>query len=165
VAYLHSKGYAHRDLKLDNILMDFATKNIKIIDFGFSQKVRDDEKLSIYCGTPHYMDPDIVRKQPHNAKAADVWACGVILYIIYVGKLPFFGEFEADLFRKIQSGKFKEIPSELGDDKVRNLFRKIFDANPNTRITAEQLAEHSWISDTKLSAEHELEVQCELKQQ
>jgi len=101
MAYMHSKCYAHRDLKLDNILMDPGTKKIKIIDFGFSQRVRPDEKLSIFCGTPHYMDPDIVRKAPYNPFAADVWACGVILYIIYVGKLPFFGEFEADLFRKI----------------------------------------------------------------
>lgn len=101
VAYMHSKNYAHRDLKLDNILMEFESKNIKIIDFGFSQKVRPEEKMSIFCGTPHYMDPDIVRKQAYNGFAADVWACGVILYIIYVGKLPFFGEFEADLFRKI----------------------------------------------------------------
>lgn len=101
VSYLHSKGYAHRDLKLDNILMDTATKTVKIIDFGFSLRAPHDSKLNIFCGTPHYMDPDIVRKQPYNGPAADVWACGVILYIIYVGKLPFFGEFEADLFRKI----------------------------------------------------------------
>ena len=52
------------------------------------------------------MDPDIVRKVPYSAFAADIWAAGVILYIIYVGRLPFFGDFEADLFRKIQSGKF-----------------------------------------------------------
>lgn len=107
---MHSKGYVHRDLKIDNILMDFPTKQIKIIDFGFSQRVQEDEKLTIYCGTPHYMDPDIVRKQPYNGFAADVWACGIILYIIFVGKLPFFAEFEADLFRKIQSGKFTPVP-------------------------------------------------------
>ena len=59
---MHSKGYAHRDLKLDNILMDVNTKNIKIIDFGFSLQAKPDEKLNIFCGTPHYMDPDIVRK-------------------------------------------------------------------------------------------------------
>ena len=137
---MHSKGYAHRDLKLDNILMDVATKNIKIIDFGFSQHVRPDEKLNVFCGTPHYMDPDIVRKSPYNGFAADVWACGVILYIIYVGKLPFFGEFEADLFRKIQNGKFTAVPADVGDDKVRSLFRRIFDVNPNTRITAQQVS-------------------------
>lgn len=134
---MHSKGYAHRDLKLDNILMDVATKHIKIIDFGFSLKARPDEKLTVYCGTPHYMDPDLVRKQPYNGLAADVWACGVILYIIYVGKLPFFGEFEADLFRKIQNGKFTALPSDIGDEKVRSLFRKIFDTNTATRLTAQ----------------------------
>ena len=87
---MHKKGYAHRDLKLDNILMDVGTKTIKIIDFGFSLHVKPDEKLNIFCCTPHYMDPDIVRRQAYNGPAADVWACGVILYIIFVCKLPFF---------------------------------------------------------------------------
>ena len=136
IAYMHSKQYAHRDLKLDNILMDSSTKNIKIIDFGFSLKTAENEKLNVFCGTPHYMDPDIVKKQAYSPKAADVWACGVILYIIYVGKLPFFGEFEADLFRKIQLGKFTAVPPEVGDDKVRNLFKRIFDVNSATRLTA-----------------------------
>ena len=86
------------------------------------------------------MDPDLARKQSYNGQAADVWAAGVILYIIFVGKLPFFGEFEADLFRKIQSGKFTTVPNDVGDEKVRNLFRKIFDVNPNTRLTAQQVS-------------------------
>jgi len=120
---MHEKGYAHRDLKLDNILMDVETKKVKIIDFGFSLKTGKNDRLSIWCGTPHYMDPDLVRKLPYNGLAADVWACGVILYIILVGKLPFFGEFEADLFRKIQSGKFTAVPAEIGDHKVRSLFK------------------------------------------
>jgi len=63
---MHERGYAHRDLKLDNILMDPETKNIKLIDFGFSLMSSDDQKLSVHCGTPHYMDPDIVRKAPYN---------------------------------------------------------------------------------------------------
>ena len=105
------------------------------------------------------MDPDIVRKAPYNPFAADIWACGIILYIIYVGKLPFFGEFEADLFRKIQSGKFTKLPQDLNsDEKIRNLFKKIFDVNPNTRITAQQLVDHPWIRDTQLSPEYEQEV-------
>lgn len=62
IAYMHSKGYAHRDLKLDNILMDVGTKTIKIIDFGFSLAATKEEKLNVFCGTPHYMDPDIVRR-------------------------------------------------------------------------------------------------------
>ena len=85
------------------------------------------------------MDPDIVRKVPYSAFAADIWALGVILYIIYVGKLPFFGEFEADLYRKIQNGKFKEIPSELGGSSIRNLFQNIFQIDSKKRITAEKV--------------------------
>ena len=109
VAYIHSKGYAHRDLKLDNILMDPETKKLKIIDFGFALKSSPSEKLHMHCGTPHYFDPDLARKVPYNGLAADVWACGIILYVLLTGSLPFFGEFEADLYRKIQSGKFKPI--------------------------------------------------------
>lgn len=101
IGYLHSRGKVHRDLKLDNILFDAETQQIKIIDFGFSLASKKENRLESYCGTPHYMDPDIVKKVPYNAFAADIWAAGVILYIIYVGKLPFFGEFEADLYRKI----------------------------------------------------------------
>jgi serine/threonine protein kinase len=81
-----------------------------VIDFGFSLETKDDQKCEIYCGTPHYMDPDICKKVPYLAEAADVWACGVILYIMFVGKLPFFGEFEQDLYRKIQAGKYKSLP-------------------------------------------------------
>lgn len=121
VGYMHVKGYVHRDLKLDNLLMDVDTKQVKIIDFGFSLQSKPDQKLTVHCGTPHYMCPDIVKKVPYNGFAADIWASGVILYIILVGKLPFFGEFEADLFRKIQSGKYNQIPAEIGCQKVRSL--------------------------------------------
>lgn len=80
---------------------------VKIIDFGFAVKCETNEKLQTYCGTPHYMDPSLVKKQPYLGKAADVWACGVILFILLTGRLPFFAEFEADLFRKIQGAKYQ----------------------------------------------------------
>ena len=100
VAYLHTKNVVHRDLKLDNILVD-ENNGVKLIDFGFSVSASAEHKLQLFCGTPHYMDPDIVKKKEYNGHAADVWALGVILFIILTGKLPFFAEFEADLFRKI----------------------------------------------------------------
>ena len=152
---MHSKGYAHRDLKLDNILMDVNTKQIKIIDFGFSLHAGKEDRLNVYCGTPHYMDPDLVRKAPYNGPAADVWACGIILYIIMVGKLPFFGEFEADLFRKIQSGKFTAIPADIGDAKVRSLFKQVFEIDSNKRVTADKLLQHPWLAEVNQWAKME----------
>lgn len=136
---MHKKGYVHRDLKLDNILIDPQTKNIKIIDFGFSLKSGPGEKLNVYCGTPHYMDPDLARKAPYSGMAADIWACGIILYIILVGKLPFFAEFEADLFRKIQSGKYTALPADVCSSKVRGLLNAIFQVDTSRRFTAEQV--------------------------
>jgi serine/threonine protein kinase len=123
VAYLHSQNVVHRDLKLDNILVD-EQKRVKLIDFGFAVNCSKDQKLSLFCGTPHYMDPDIARKQDYGGHAADVWALGVLLFILLTGKLPFFGEFEGDLFRKIQKAKF-DFPKEVSPQS-KNLIRKIF---------------------------------------
>jgi serine/threonine protein kinase len=106
--------------------MDAASKKVMIIDFGFSLQANEETKLTSYCGTPHYMDPDLVKKQPYSGPAADIWAAGVILFIILVGKLPFFGEFEADLYRKIQSGKHTPIPREITNDSLKHLFSNIF---------------------------------------
>ncbi len=101
IGYMHSRGKAHRDLKLNNVLYDSEAQKVKLIDFGFSLDCRKDQLLNVVCGTPHYMDPDLSRKTAYSAFAADIWAIGVCLYIMFVGKLPFFAEFEADLFRKI----------------------------------------------------------------
>ena len=137
VGYMHCCGKVHRDLKLDNILYDSETQKIKIIDFGFSLAARPDQTFSAQCGTPHYMDPDLSRKANCQPYAADIWAVGVCLYIMFVGKLPFFGEFEADLFRKIQTGKYKPIPEELGDHKIRSLLNGIFQVDTKRRFTAD----------------------------
>lgn len=92
------------------------------------------------------MAPEIVKKTPYDAQAADVWAAGVILYLIYVGKLPFFGEFEADLFRKILTAKYTPVPRELGDNTVRTLLSGIFQVNTSLRLTADQILNHLWLS-------------------
>lgn len=134
---MHGNNFVHRDLKLDNILID-DSKMIKIIDFGFGVSASAEKRLSMFCGTPHYMDPDIVKKKDYNGQAADVWALGVILFIIMVGKVPFFAEFEGDLYRKIQNSKY-DVPKETSME-AKSLFKKIFQINSTKRITAKEVS-------------------------
>jgi MAP/microtubule affinity-regulating kinase len=145
VGCMHAQNVVHRDLKLDNILFDPKTGQIKIIDFGFSLKTKPGTWLDSWCGTPHYMCPEIVKKVPYQGFAADIWAAGVILYIMLCGKLPYFGEFEADLYRKIQMAKYTPVPSELGDHSVKSLFCSIFQIDPKLRPTADEVLNHPWL--------------------
>lgn len=115
---MHSQRVIHRDLKLENILVDRATNKTKLIDFGFATRVKSayESRLPYSCGTPIYMCPEMAMKKEHVGGSADVWALGVILYILLTGKMPFHGAYEEDLFRKIQSGKYK-WPNQLEDKK------------------------------------------------
>ena len=108
VAYLHSEKIVHRDMKLENVLINNENR-VKIIDFGFS--VKSDKKLSFCCGTPHYMSPELALKKDHYGAPTDIWALGVMLFIMLTGRLPFFGDFEDDLYRRISLGKYK-FPQE-----------------------------------------------------
>jgi serine/threonine protein kinase len=111
---LHKNNIIHRDLKLENILIDRQTKLPKIIDFGFSTRVKNayETKLQFHCGTPIYMSPELATKKDYVGAASDVWALGIILFILITGKLPFYGAFEDDLVRKISQVKFS-WPSNL----------------------------------------------------
>lgn len=102
--YCHAHKICHRDLKLENILVDEANI-VKVIDFGFSS--RSNQKLSNYCGTPPYMAPEITLKCPYFGEPADMWALGIILYLMLVGKFPFRATSEKELYRIIQQGKFE----------------------------------------------------------
>ena len=107
LAYMHSKNICHRDIKPDNVIYNARTREVKIIDFGFACIAK--EKLRVFCGTPSFMSPEIVAKQPYNGPAADVWACGVLLYACLTGMVPFKAQTEKELFRKIQAGKYTYI--------------------------------------------------------
>lgn len=92
INYLHLNNFVHRDIKLENILINKKNKDVKIIDFGFSVCVQADKKLCMFCGTPSYMAPEIVSKQEYNGKYVDVWALGILLYTMLCGKFPFKGK-------------------------------------------------------------------------
>ena len=99
VVHMHSLNIVHRDLKVENILIDDSDGQIKIklIDFGFATVCQPGKKLDLYCGTPCYMDPDLIRNRNYRGQAADVWAIGVIIYLIITGQVPFFGKDENEL--------------------------------------------------------------------
>jgi|TARA_B110001450_G_scaffold255228_1_gene282248 serine/threonine protein kinase len=112
---LHSRGIAHRDVKLDNILIEDKTNMIKVIDFGFAAFCTNQQKLKIFCGTPSYMAPELVRKHEYDGRQVDMWALGVLLFALLAGAFPFRGQSESELYSKIQRAQIK-YPETLSRD-------------------------------------------------
>lgn len=140
--YLHSKNVAHRDLKLENILVENDGK-VKLIDFGFS--VCSDKKLRIFCGTPSYMAPEIILRKDYFGPPTDIWSLGVLLYAMLCGKFPFKGISERDLYRKITKGQFV-FPDELQSTEAKNLVRKVLCVDYSRRPTACELLKENWLN-------------------
>ena len=136
VEYIHSKNIVHRDLKPENLLL---TENniLKIIDFGLSHPFDGTEMLKTKCGSPSYAAPEIITGTVYDGFKTDVWCCGVILYAMLCGFLPFEGENDMELFKSIVECD-PEIPRELSKES-KKLIRKIFTPNPNKRITIPEI--------------------------
>ena len=133
IAYCHERNITHRDIKLENLLLD-EFNNIKIIDFGFSTCVSQGQKLKIFCGTPSYMCPEIVQKREYEGPPADMWSLGVLLYAMLCGCFPFKGFNDRDLYRKIARGIFT-IPDWVNKDAKR-LIIKLLQVDPKKRLGA-----------------------------
>ncbi|KAI3690846.1 hypothetical protein L2E82_49057 [Cichorium intybus] len=144
VSYCHDKGVYHRDLKLENVLVD-AKGSIKISDFGLSalpQHLRDDGLLHTTCGSPNYVAPEILSNRGYDGATSDTWSCGVILYVILTGYLPFDDRNLAVLYQKIFKGDV-QMPKWLPSG-AKNLIKRILDPNPKTRITMEGIKADEW---------------------
>ncbi|KAL4478063.1 hypothetical protein ABPG72_013502 [Tetrahymena utriculariae] len=146
VQYCHEWEVIHRDIKLENVMLDINNNHqIKLIDFGFAIRIPSDKKLNIFCGTPSYMSPEITKKREYFGKPADVWSLGVVLYALVCGRFPFKGKDDNDLFRKIQSGDFK-IPGNISQSATR-LINKLLKLNPEERPTAKEILSDRWFME------------------
>ncbi|XP_010252111.1 PREDICTED: CBL-interacting protein kinase 18-like [Nelumbo nucifera] len=144
VDFCHSRGVYHRDLKPENLLLD-DNGNLKVSDFGLSalaESKRQDGLLHTTCGTPAYVAPEVISRKGYDGPKADIWSCGVILFVLLAGYLPFHDPNLMEMYRKIGRGEFK-CPSWFPSD-VRRLLSKILDPNPNTRISITKIMESSW---------------------
>ncbi|CAM8979803.1 unnamed protein product [Rhodiola kirilowii] len=144
VDFCHSRGVYHRDLKPENLLLD-DDGNLKVTDFGlsaFTEHLKQDGLLHTTCGTPAYVAPEVIGKKGYDGAKADLWSCGVILYVLLAGFLPFQDDNLVSMYRKIYRGDFKCPP--WFSSEARRLVTKLLDPNPNTRITSSKIIESSW---------------------
>jgi serine/threonine protein kinase len=141
LGYCHDMDIAHRDIKLENIIVD-TDRKVKIIDFGFATCFA--EKSKMFCGTPSYMAPEIVNKEEYRGCSADIWALGVLLYAMLMGSFPFRGSNDRDLYRKILESDlhFSDSLSASGRDLLNLLFNK----NPDKRPSCKEILSHKWLS-------------------
>eukprot|EP00826_Nyctotherus_ovalis_P042770 TRINITY_DN4450_c0_g1_i11.p1 TRINITY_DN4450_c0_g1~~TRINITY_DN4450_c0_g1_i11.p1 ORF type:complete len:396 (-),score=54.47 TRINITY_DN4450_c0_g1_i11:42-1229(-) len=133
IAYCHSLNIVHRDIKMENILIDDKSQ-VKIIDFGFSTCVKPQEKLNDYCGTSSYMSPELTNREEYYGQAVDVWALGVMFYIMTTGHNPFHGKSDAETYSNKMRGRAK-YPNTMSDD-IREMIKRMLRVDPEQRATA-----------------------------
>nr|XP_010342847.2 calcium/calmodulin-dependent protein kinase type II subunit alpha isoform X4 [Saimiri boliviensis boliviensis] len=150
VLHCHQMGVVHRDLKPENLLLASKLKGaaVKLADFGLAIEVEGEQQAWFgFAGTPGYLSPEVLRKDPYG-KPVDLWACGVILYILLVGYPPFWDEDQHRLYQQIKAGAY-DFPSPEWDTvtpEAKDLINKMLTINPCKRITAAEALKHPWIS-------------------
>ena len=141
VEYIHSLGVAHRDLKPENLLLT-EKKILKIIDFGLSHEFNGEDFLKTKCGSPSYAAPEIIKGLPYDGFKTDIWCCGIILYAMVCGYLPFEGENNKILFKNIVDCN-PEIPENLREE-TQELISSILRADPDERVTIDEIKNHDF---------------------
>ncbi|CAD8195371.1 unnamed protein product [Paramecium pentaurelia] len=145
IKYLHSKNIAHRDIKMENILL-LTDNYVKLIDFGFSICIQDNQKVNVFCGTPSYMSPELVSKIPHNPICSDIWSLGILLYRMLLGEYPFKGQNDKELYKAIQQNKVK-LPNDMNQN-ITYLIKGCLEKNVNQRFTIEQILSNPLFQQT-----------------
>lgn len=146
IGYCHRNGIFHRDIKPENVLID-KYRRIKLIDFGFSVKSTASTKLTLFCGTPNYMSPEIILKREYLGGPSDVWALGVMLFVLTCGYFPFKGKDDKELHKKIVNVSVSFPPH--ASEELTGIISSMLKFNPASRPTCEQVLAHSWFQKAK----------------
>ncbi|XP_057767846.1 CBL-interacting serine/threonine-protein kinase 6-like [Salvia miltiorrhiza] len=159
IDFCHSRGVYHRDLKPENLLLD-DQGNLKVTDFGLSalpDHLRQDGLLHTTCGTPAYVAPEVIGRKGYDGAKADIWSCGVILFVLLAGYLPFQDDNIISLYRKIYRGDFK-CPPWLSPES-RKLIGRMLEPNPIARISIAKIMSSSWFRKSSMPVAKEREEQ------
>ncbi|XP_062217993.1 putative CBL-interacting protein kinase 13 [Phragmites australis] len=144
VAFCHARGVYHRDIKPENLLVD-DSGDLKVSDFGLSavaEQMRHDGLFHTFCGTPAYVAPEVLSRRGYDAAKADLWSCGVVLFVLMAGYLPFQDRNLVGMYRKIHKGEFR-CPRWFSPELTR-LLRRVLDTNPKRRATADEIMDNEW---------------------
>ncbi|KAK9267913.1 hypothetical protein L1049_010350 [Liquidambar formosana] len=144
VGFCHARGVFHRDLKPENLLLD-ENGDLKVSDFGLSavaDQIKQDGLFHTFCGTPAYVAPEVLARKGYDAAKVDIWSCGVILFVLMAGYLPFHDQNIMAMYKKIYKGEFR-CPRWFSPELMR-LLRRLLDTNPETRITIPEIMENRW---------------------
>ncbi|XP_057950374.1 CBL-interacting serine/threonine-protein kinase 12-like [Malania oleifera] len=144
VGFCHARGVYHRDLKPENLLLD-ENGDLKVSDFGLSavsDQIRQDGLFHTFCGTPAYVAPEVLVRKGYDAAKVDIWSCGVILFVLMAGYLPFHDQNIMAMYKKIYKGEFR-CPRWFSPELVQ-LLSRLLDTNPETRVTIPEIMENKW---------------------
>ncbi|KAJ3410458.1 hypothetical protein HDV05_003720 [Chytridiales sp. JEL 0842] len=146
VEYCHRHLIVHRDLKPENLLLD-SKKNVKVADFGLASLQISGKMLETSCGSPHYASPEIIKGLKYDGAMSDIWSCGVILYALLAGNLPFDDENIRRLLAKVKEGIYF-IPDHISP-LAKDLIRRMLTVDPKKRITMTEIIRHPWFNSIK----------------
>eukprot|EP00806_Schmidingerella_arcuata_P003863 Macronucleus_4502.p1 GENE.Macronucleus_4502~~Macronucleus_4502.p1 ORF type:complete len:192 (+),score=20.82 Macronucleus_4502:1-576(+) len=149
LGYIHSKNVAHRDIKLDNILLD-GKGNVKIADFGVSRQIQPDQIMREQCGTPAYIAPEILRNRGYSLNV-DLWSAGVVLFAMLYGTVPFKAQTMDELHQVILKGKY--LLKEDISIEARDLLRGLLEINPKKRLSVRKILRHPWLKNMDTSVQ------------
>jgi len=154
MCYAWKKGFCHRDIKLENILM-IGEQQVFIGDWGLAAKIKShNDILNDVVGSLPTQCPQIILEQPYKGPAADIWSLGVVLYALVTGKLPFIGDGDFELMQNIVRGNYT-LPGDISSD-LRSLLARMLENEEKDRITISELQNHPWLKEKKKRVLHEM---------